>query len=225
MRAACRSQRRQSPLPLPAYAGNPSQRAFAKYLKRRPFYDGVLLMPNIFVCRIDFCQVRGQEGDTHHGGMQRRAAQRRLRPGPGRRRAAGCSTQPSGSLPPRSRRSRHANAAREAPHQGDHPGGATECAPPSLYPEKPPGSPPCRPNHRWLQPPTAQDPDAGKKYRNLFPGFTPSGAGRPAERRIGELMAAQAKTIGKATPRGSNQHKQRGSRNADGPPSLAAGGF
>jgi hypothetical protein len=46
-----------------------------------------------------------------------------------------------------------------------------------------------------------------------------------AERRLGELMAQQAKTVGMAKPPGSNQHKQRVVRKPDALPTLTEAGI
>ena len=46
-----------------------------------------------------------------------------------------------------------------------------------------------------------------------------------AERRLGELMAEQARIVGKAKPRGSNQYKERVSRKPDALPTLEEAGI
>jgi N6-adenosine-specific RNA methylase IME4 len=46
-----------------------------------------------------------------------------------------------------------------------------------------------------------------------------------AERRLGDLMAEQARMVGKAKPRGSNQYKERVARKPDALPTLAEAGI
>jgi hypothetical protein len=46
-----------------------------------------------------------------------------------------------------------------------------------------------------------------------------------ATKKLGDLMKAQAKAVGKAKPRGSNQHEERVSRKPDAPATLAEAGI
>lgn len=46
-----------------------------------------------------------------------------------------------------------------------------------------------------------------------------------AERRLGELMAAQGAAVGKAKPSGANQHVDRVAKKPDAPPTLAEAGI
>src|SRR5688572_30086746 len=46
-----------------------------------------------------------------------------------------------------------------------------------------------------------------------------------AERRVGELMAAQKDAVGTATPQGANQHRDRVATKPDAPPTLAEAGI
>jgi hypothetical protein len=150
----------------------------------------------------------------NRGGETGERRQRRLRPRQGkrtRRRRATCSVRGLDAAP--SLPIEQANVALEPPTPATTSTGRSS-TPPGRY----------KPHYGW-QPPPSHRAGRRKNIEIYSPGFALGGAGLHAERRLGELMAAQAKTMGKATPLGSNQHKQRGSRNPDAPPSLAEGGI